>query len=202
MTLYGVENVPDAPFQIINGVGQIPDADEVMGNDESIREWLRANALTALIPTGTLLSYGGTTAPEGFLFCDGEPYDTTVEVDLFEVIAYAFGGSGGNFNVPDMRGRVPVGKGTNSTVDALGENEGLGEASRSSSHTHYYDHTHVAQGVVHQPQGQTTVAAPGGQPVPTIQHVHNYSDRTSGTDTPNTGLGTPAFMVINSIIKG
>ena len=202
MAKYGVENVPDAPFQIINGVGQIPDADEVMGNDESIREWLRANALTALIPTGTILSYGGTTAPEGFLLCDGEPYDTTVEADLFGVIAYAFGGSGGSFNVPDMRGRVPVGKGTNSAVDSVGENEGLGEASRSPSHTHYHDHTHVAQGETHQPQGQTTVAHGTGQPVPTMQHVHNYTGRTDSIDAPNTGLGTSAFMVINSIIKG
>ena len=195
MAKYGVENVPDAPFQIINGVGQIPDADEVMGNDESIREWLRANALTALIPTGTILSYGGTTAPEGFLLCDGEPYDTTVEVDLFAVIAHAFGGSGGTFNVPDMRGRVTVGVGLHSDVDAVGEGDSNDAAVRTPRHQHASDHQHL---FLTDPSSYAVMVEGNTGWSPAV----STSAITAGSSNPVTGLSYPSYLVVNSIIKG
>ena len=195
MAKYGVENVPDAPFQIINGVGQIPDADEVMGNDESIREWLRANALTALIPTGTILSSGGTTAPEGFLLCDGEPYDTTVEVDLFAVIAHAFGGSGGTFNVPDMRGRLAVGHGTNSRVDAIGKSDGQDVAARNTEHVHYSDHQHQ---FLTSPTTWVVMVEGNSGWSPAVSTTAFTSGQTTGG---NTQEGGPHYMTVNSMIK-
>lgn len=43
-----LDPVPDAPFPISNGPGNIPDADEVMGNDESIRAFLRTIVMPEL----------------------------------------------------------------------------------------------------------------------------------------------------------
>jgi microcystin-dependent protein len=57
-------------------------------------------------PVGTLLDYAGTTAPSGYLMCDGRQLSTSgLYAKLFAVIGYSYGGSGANFNIPDFRGR-------------------------------------------------------------------------------------------------
>lgn len=40
----------------------------------------------------------------GFLLCDGSSLATTSYPDLFAIIGYTYGGSGGNFSLPDMSG--------------------------------------------------------------------------------------------------
>jgi len=56
-------------------------------------------------PVGTLLDYAGTTAPTGYLMCDGRSLTTAAYPALFAVVGYAYGGGGANFNIPDFRGR-------------------------------------------------------------------------------------------------
>lgn len=57
-------------------------------------------------PVGTMLDYAGTTAPTGYLMCDGQSLSTTgTYAALFAVLGYAYGGSGASFNIPDFRGR-------------------------------------------------------------------------------------------------
>jgi microcystin-dependent protein len=57
-------------------------------------------------PVGTLLDYAGTTAPSGYLMCDGRSLSTAgTYAALFAVLGYAYGGSGSSFNVPDFRGK-------------------------------------------------------------------------------------------------
>jgi microcystin-dependent protein len=63
------------------------------------------------VPTGALLPFAGSSAPGGFLLCNGGSYSTATYPVLFSVIGYAYGGSGGNFNVPNLPGAVPVGIG-------------------------------------------------------------------------------------------
>lgn len=58
---------------------------------------------------GVVKSYAGSTAPAGYLFCDGSSVAVATYPDLFAVIGYAFGGAGANFSVPDLRGRVDAG---------------------------------------------------------------------------------------------
>lgn len=72
-------------------------------------------AFLNIAPTGTVLPFAGSTAPEGWLLCDGSSQSTTTYAKLFAVIAYTYGGTGGSFNVPDMRGVFPRGSGTNGT---------------------------------------------------------------------------------------
>ena len=61
-----IDPVPDAPHQITNGPGQIPDADEVMGNDESIREWLRTAVVPGLPVIGGVVESDQTDAHTSF----------------------------------------------------------------------------------------------------------------------------------------
>ena len=66
--------------------------------------------LNALIPAGVILDFGGTTAPTGFLLCYGQTVSATDFPALFAVIGHTYGGSGNDFIIPDMRGRVIAGK--------------------------------------------------------------------------------------------
>lgn len=63
-----------------------------------------------LVPPGVIWPYAGTSVPPaGFLLCDGSSYATATYTSLFAAIGYTYGGSAGTFNVPDMRGNIPVG---------------------------------------------------------------------------------------------
>lgn len=60
---------------------------------------------------GVIYQYGGGTAPDGFLMCDGSEHSREEYPELFAVIGVIYGEGDGEttFNVPDMRGRVAVG---------------------------------------------------------------------------------------------
>jgi len=76
-----------------------------------------------IIPTGTIVAYGGTAAPAGWLLCDATAVSRTTYARLFAVIGTGFGIGDGTttFNVPDVRDRFPLGKGANNaTLGATG----------------------------------------------------------------------------------
>lgn len=64
------------------------------------------------VPSGAMTGYGGTSAPSGWLLCDGSAISRTTYASLFSAIGTTFGVGDGSstFNLPDMRGRVAVGK--------------------------------------------------------------------------------------------
>ena len=63
---------------------------------------------------GSIIPYGGTTTPSGWLLCQGQAVSRTTYADLFTAIGTAFGEGDGSttFNVPDLRETVPVGSGS------------------------------------------------------------------------------------------
>jgi microcystin-dependent protein len=65
-----------------------------------------------LVPIGAILAYAGATAPSGWVLCDGSAISRTDYSTLFTAIGVSFGVGDGSttFNVPDLRGRVLVGK--------------------------------------------------------------------------------------------
>jgi microcystin-dependent protein len=60
----------------------------------------------ALCPPGSVIAYMGTTAPAGWLLCNGLPVSRTNYAALFAVLGTASGAGDGSttFNLPDMRG--------------------------------------------------------------------------------------------------
>ncbi|MCX9024602.1 MAG: phage tail protein [Candidatus Methanoperedens sp.] len=59
-----------------------------------------------ILPAGVVFAFGGTTAPTGYLLCDGTSYLRTDYPALFANIGTAHGAADGtHFNVPDYRGR-------------------------------------------------------------------------------------------------
>lgn len=75
---------------------------------------LNSAAVSVLMPTGSILPYAGSSAPTGYLFCDGNEYDQTgTHSNLFGTIGttYNTGGEAINFfRVPDLQGRVIAGR--------------------------------------------------------------------------------------------
>lgn len=66
-------------------------------------------------PIGSILPYGGTTAPSGWMICNGASLLRTDYAELFAVIGTAFGSADStHFNIPDLRGEFLRGAGTNS----------------------------------------------------------------------------------------
>lgn len=54
-------------------------------------------------PTGSMFMWPTSTAPTGFLLCNGASLNTTTYARLFAVIGYLYGGSGASFNIPNMQ---------------------------------------------------------------------------------------------------
>jgi len=75
-----------------------------------------------MVPPGTIVSYSGGTAPTGYVLCNDAALSRTTFSVLFAIISTAFGAGDGTttFNVPDLRDRLPLGKGTNNgTLGAI-----------------------------------------------------------------------------------
>jgi microcystin-dependent protein len=71
---------------------------------------------------GAIQMFGGSAAPSGWLFCDGSAVSRVTYAALFAVISTTYGPGDGSttFNVPDLRGRVPIGVGTGTGGGASG----------------------------------------------------------------------------------
>ena len=86
---------------------------------DSVPGWFinDANA-TTIIPTGTVQAYASTSAPSGWLLCDGAAVSRTTYAGLFSVISTGYGSGNGSttFNVPNLMGRVVAGKETTATL--------------------------------------------------------------------------------------
>jgi microcystin-dependent protein len=134
------------------------------------------------VPTGSVISFAGSSAPTGWLICDGSAVSRTIYSDLYSIIGDTYGSGDGSttFNTPDLRRRTVIGKGTS---DALGDNEGLAENSRLIAHDHSVPaHYH----------GLGTLAITGnGAHTTSISHDHgafNASGNTSGGGAHTHGL--------------
>lgn len=101
--------------------------------------------LNALIPPGSVITTAATSAPSGWLLCDGASYNTYTYRFLHAMISNIYGGTAYSpgttdqpaavttFNVPDLRRRTPTGVGTSDTV---GTSDGVAYASRSATQAH------------------------------------------------------------------
>ncbi len=128
------------------------------------------------IPVGLIHPFANPTVPAGYLLCDGGTYATTDYPELFSTIGYSFGGSGSDFNVPNLIDRNIIGaSGAFSFGDTGGEIDHTLDVSEIPSHGHSdAGHTHSIPLVVGLP-AQAGVGFSANQTVPII--------------TDSTGLG-------------
>lgn len=153
-----------------------------------------------LVPSGVMLDYGGTSAPTGYLMCDGTSYLRATYPTLFSAIGTAYGSADAtHFNVPDARGmfvRTVSGTSTNDpdkttrTAMATGGNAGNNVGSVQADQVGPLTLT-MSGGAV----GSGTTGSP--------QHVVQ-SDATGLTMTTNSNGTTetrPKNFYANKIIK-
>jgi microcystin-dependent protein len=107
------------------------------------------------VPSGMLFDFAGTTAPTGYLACDGSAVSRTTYAALFAAISTTWGVGDGSttFTLPDFRRRTAVGSGGTgtATLGASVGNTGGAEThtiteAQLPAHTHSIDsqgaHTH------------------------------------------------------------
>ena len=83
-------------------------------------------------PVGSIMPYAGSASPPGWLLCDGSQYSTSTYASLFAVCGTTYNTSAGqsapssgNFRVPTLKGRMPVGLDSGITdFNALGKSGG------------------------------------------------------------------------------
>ena len=93
-----------------------------------------------IIPAGTILTSVVSTAPEGYVLCDGTSYSSTNVATnkyrrLFNAIGYTFGGSGASFNVPNFLGAVLKSQGSQVSGGVTYSGASLGTAQADAVQT-------------------------------------------------------------------
>ena len=112
-----------------------------------------------IVPSGALMPYAGTSAPTGFLLCDGSSVSRSTYATLFSAISTTYGSDDDStFKLPDLRGRVVAGQddmggsSANRLTDQTGGLNGddLGATGGSETHTlttaQLASHTHTFGG--------------------------------------------------------
>jgi phage-related tail fiber protein len=93
----------------VGTTAQRPTAQVGMGRynvDTNSQEWHDGNDWTQLIPAGAVRAFAMSTAPDGWLKCNGAAISRTTYSKLFGVIGTTWGSGDGSttFNLPDLRG--------------------------------------------------------------------------------------------------
>jgi microcystin-dependent protein len=157
--------------------------DLIENRDQELELYLNNLPAPTAAPTGAMTAFAGSAAPSGWLLCDGSSVSTATYATLFAVIGYTYGGSGSSFNLPNLKGRVPVGRDTAQTeFDSLAETGGAKTVTLSTSEMPNHDH-----------YGQTLATT----------HTHTASTNTTGShqhltrdfpnDTKVIAAGTDVF---------
>jgi len=166
---------------------------------------------------GETKMFAGPYAPKNWLFCQGQTLTIAQYNSLYAIIGTTYGGDGiSNFNLPDLRGRVPIGggKGTNLTERTPGQNGGLEKVTLTTttipqhSHTVRCDTTSTGTQLTNTPQGNL----PASFVVENNPNIGCYGLNTTGNPTMkpdminNTGGNVPhenmpPWACINYIIN-
>ena len=147
---------------------------------------------SAPVPSGTIIAFGGTTAPAGYLACDGASVTQASYPALFAAIGTAWGSADAtHFNVPDLRGRFPRGDDQGAGVDpdaasrialvaggATGNNVGSYQLDQFASHFHTYNRAPTA--FSEQVSGSSVL---GGAQSPTYAPVADKVNAAGGSES-------------------
>ena len=167
------------------------------GGDAANKTYVDAQvAGVAGMPTGALLAWSTNSAPTGYLLCDGTAVSRTTYSALFAVVGTTYGVGDGSttFNLPDIRGRIPVGRDAGQA-----EFDTLAETGGAKTHTLV-----TAEMPSHRHSLQYTTSAGA------VQHIKNDPAATTGT-LEASAMGTTGgdgahnnlqpYIVINYVIK-
>lgn len=167
-----------------------------------------------IMPVGAVAMWTTSTAPSGYLFCDGSAVSRNIYAHLFGVIGttYGVGDNATTFNLPNMQGRVVRGVGTAPYTLAAtgGADERTLAANQIPEHSHDvsdsgHDHAAVGLGL-----GYAATDGGNGNRASVANTATGFADIRS-TDsllvagvpqTPQVAVETfDPFLTLNFIIK-
>jgi len=124
------------------------DANDVLQSDGSGN--LSFTALPQAVPTGSVHMMATTTAPSGYLKCNGTAISRTTYAALFAIIGTTHGAGDGSstFNVPDLRGEFVRGWDDSRGIDN-GRNFGTSQSDNNKQHNHTASSTITDPGHFH-----------------------------------------------------
>lgn len=167
-----------------------------------------SNPSVTAVPTGGVLAWTTSAAPTGFLLCDGSAVSRATYSALNTLLAaasYPFGSGDGSttFNVPDLRGRFPLGKSTAGTGSTLGGSGGtIDHLHTGPSHTHAVTVTRDGWGsVTTTPNVAGRILTGLGAGGSNDQAANDVTVTSAAGGTGNTGTANPPFLSLNWIIK-
>jgi len=182
-----------------------------------------------LVPVGSITAYAGTSAPTGWLLCDGTAVSSSTYPSLYALVGA---------NTPDMRGRFPIGDNSTLTLLGTGGSTTIAEGNLPS-HTHTFSatsgamsanatlshsitdsgHSHTINGIDAltglDTVGQILQGGAGGSAytestatattgISISSHDVSHTHTVSGTTGSGSGSGTAyyqPYLVVNYIIK-
>lgn len=169
-----------------------------------------SNGVSPALETGMMIPWAGdetSTVPTGYLLCDGSSVSRTIFAALFAVIGTAYGSvDGTTFNVPDMRGRAPIGvnntnlsNGKNASYTTRNRADTGGAETHSLTSSENGQHSHTGSMNL---GGSTNAGQTAAQPA-----TNTAPDGTSvSVSVGNSGSGTAhnimqPFLATNWLIK-
>ena len=111
-----------------------------------IKQDIQGSVSGDTLPIGAIMPFGSDTIPDNWLLCNGQAVSRTDYQELFNTIGITYGSGNGftTFNLPDLQGKIPVGKDENDTdFDTLG-NTG-GEKEHTLTINEMPNHSHMLQ---------------------------------------------------------
>jgi microcystin-dependent protein len=152
------------------------------------------------MPSGSIIDYAGSSAPSGWVICNGASYDGTQTTysGLYSAIGLTYGGTGSTaFKVPDFRGRVALCAGTGSGLTTRSMGSSGGEESHVLTISEMPQHNHVMS-------NNGDPLAPGNQGSGIAQTSYGtlsgyqYTGLTGSSAGHNT---MPPYLVVVKLIK-
>jgi microcystin-dependent protein len=150
---------------------------------------------------GQITIFAGNFAPRGWALCEGQSLSIVQNTALFSILGTQYGGDGRvTFNLPDLRGRAPIGpdQGPGLSQYVIGQQGGSEAVTLNTNQLPA--HTHVTQGSF----SEETTNHPAGA-APAVGGVYGTGSFQDMTPTNATGgnqghENRPPYLAIYYII--
>jgi microcystin-dependent protein len=158
---------------------------------------------------GEIRMFAGNFPPNGWMFCDGSQLAISENETLFQLIGTTYGGDGeSTFNLPDLRGRVPVHQGTNPNTGTnyiMAESSGVETVTLTTQQIPQHNHAFLAtQNAGTQPNPGGNILSNSQGPQPYIQenpdgNLNAQAVTPAGGSQPHENL--QPYLGINFVIS-